>query len=455
MSVHADSRRQGKGHGPGNPHSPAPGKLSRDFWLYWTAGSADSLGTQVSGLALPLYLLSTGASPAVAGVVVSAAGLTGLTAGPFAAVFADRGSRRPIMVVSALVAGAAMGAVTALVALGRPSLPTLVAATVVERIATSCYASAAGGTFARIVPTELYPGAMGRLQAGDQGAVVAGPALAGLLFRAARCAPFLLDAASYAVTAACVGGIRADLGAARSPQTAPDDRDRAAEDRAAEDRAAEDRSSLVAELANGLRFVRADVFLRFALLWSLGVNAALTLLYYNAVFAFRLQGKGTGALGLVLTVCGGAGLLGAMAAPMTARRFRPFGIVVAASWAMAPAAAGLSFTGQVWAYGLLLGAVSSLVPMVMAALQARAVLVTPAGMQARVSTVLGTASAAVAALVPAGTGLLADAAGVTRVDLICAALLILLAGYATAAARRRPGTGSSAQGQVTGSGERP
>ncbi|MER7161775.1 MFS transporter, partial [Streptomyces lydicus] len=43
--------------------------VRRDVRLFWWAGTCDALGSQVSGLVLPLLLLSLGWSPAEVGVV--------------------------------------------------------------------------------------------------------------------------------------------------------------------------------------------------------------------------------------------------------------------------------------------------------------------------------------------------------------------------------------------------
>lgn len=394
---------------------------ARDFWLYWTAGTSDGLGTQVSGLVLPVFLLSAGYSPGGVGLFVAAAAVGGLAAGPVAAVLADRAARRPTMVWSAVVAGCAMGSFCAAVALGHPAVLQLAAAVAVERIATSCYAAAAGGTVAALTAPADYPRAVARLQAGDQGAAVLGPALAGALFQLARWLPFLADAVSYLVTAVCVGCIRADLTLADPVGDGSADRDEPSWGR---------------ELGAGLRFVRRTPFLRFLLWWSVGVNALLAALYYLAVFTLAGHGHGSGPTGAVLAVSGAAGLLGALAAPRLARRFPAARIVVAGSWATVPVAAALAFTTGAWAFALLLGAVSLLVPSLAVVLQARAVRVTGPGLQARVGTVLGTASALAAAVVPAGVGLLADAAGTVGVGLACAALLALLALRTTATSGR-------------------
>lgn len=114
-----------------------------------------------------------------------------------------------------------------------------------------------------------------------------------------------------------------------------------------------------------------------------------------------------------------------------------------ASWAMVPTAAGLAFTSRTWAYGLLLGGVSLIVPSVVVVLQTRAMLVTPDRLLARMGTVLGTAGQAVAVLAPVTAGVLVAAYGGRTVALGCAGAFAALALYATARAGLVTGTGEA------------
>lgn len=104
------------------PHPSGHG--SRDIRLLWTANAADALGTQASGVVLPLLLLGLGHSPAVVGLVAGVSTAAGLVMGPLAAVPADRGARKTVMFWSAVVSALAMASVALAVAGGRPSLPT-------------------------------------------------------------------------------------------------------------------------------------------------------------------------------------------------------------------------------------------------------------------------------------------------------------------------------------------
>ncbi|GLV85776.1 MFS transporter [Streptomyces lavendulae subsp. lavendulae] len=401
--------------------SPSPFRI-RDFTLFWAAGAVDGLGTCASSLFLPLILLGAGYPAGLAGLVASVALVSGLVISPVAGVHADRRPRKPMMYVAALTAAGAMGSVFVAVALGHVVLVHVLAAAVVEQAAAAVYGAAASGTIRRLVPPDGYPRAIGYLQARDQAVQIVGPTLGGVLFQLARWVPLLADAVSFLLVAALTKAIRTDLTPAPPGRTDPP-------------------PSFVRDLAEGLRFVCAESFLRFVVVWTSGINALLGALYFNAVFASHARGASPSSIGLVLTLAGVGGLLGALAAPWLVRRLRAALIVTGASWAMVPTAAGLAFTSRTWAYGLLLGGVSLIVPSVVVVLQTRALLVTPDRLLARMGTVLGTAGQAVAVLAPVTAGVLVAAYGGRTVALGCAGAFAALALYATARSGLVTGTG--------------
>lgn len=131
--------------------------------------------SQASGLALPILVLGVGGSALAAGVLGTVAALADAVLAPFAGVVADRHSRRSMLVVSALVAGCAMGAVAAGVVTHAASLTLLCCAAVVEGAATAGYAAAAAGAIKPVLPAERPERALGALQSREQAARLAGP----------------------------------------------------------------------------------------------------------------------------------------------------------------------------------------------------------------------------------------------------------------------------------------
>jgi predicted MFS family arabinose efflux permease len=393
----------------------------RDFRLYWLAGAADLLGSHASGLVLPLLVLALGGSPLTAGVLGTAAALGQVALGPVAGVYADRWSRRALMVGAALVAGTAMGAVAIAVATDSASLPVLFVAAVVEGLAAAVYAAAAAGAVRAVLPAAEPERAVGALRAREQGAQLVGPSFGGALYQLAAWAPFLADAVSYLIAAGCVRAIGADLRPRRSEVDGGGP--------------APERPSFRAEFGAGLRFVWGQPLLRFVGLWAAGVNVIFGALYFHVVLVARLRGASAASIGLILTLAGAAGLVGALVAPRLLAVIRPRTLVVAASWLMAGIVALLALTTTTWVYGLLLGLVFAVSPALSIVFQSRAIMLTPDGLQARVGTALGTVGEGAGVAAPLLAGLLVGAFSPATVALLFGAALAGLALYATANVR--------------------
>ncbi|MFI2762349.1 MFS transporter [Streptomyces echinatus] len=399
---------------PVSPARPSHQRAeSADFRLLWWAGAADGIGSQASGTVLPLLLLGLGNSPQTVGLVAGVSTALGLLLGPFVALPADRGARKRVMIGSAAVSALAMGCVALTLSTARPPLGLILAAVLVERVATACFEAAARGTVALVCPGPEQPRAIARLTAADQGALVAGPALGGLLYQASRALPFLADALSYVVSALCVTAMRADL-------TAPAPR--------------QPGEGVLRESAAGLRLVRSSPLLRLVLVWGTTVNAVVVALYYGAVFTLQRDGRSGAVLGVILALSGAAGLVGALAAPNVAKRFGASRVVTGVTWLLLPLAVALAAVSDAWAYGLLFSLVCLLMPLASVVLQARALQATAPALQARTGAVLATATTGAAALAPVLAGALADRVSPAAPAVFCGVLLTLLAAHSS----RRP-----------------
>ncbi|MEV4722723.1 MFS transporter [Micromonospora humida] len=401
-----------------------PGESSHrggDFHRYWIAGAIDQIGSQATGIVLPLLTLAVTRSPAAAGLV-GALALTGrLVAAPVAGVLADRLPRKRMMVVSLLVAAGAMTAILVSVAAGVPTLGLLAAAAFVEGVAQSGYEAAGSGAIRRLLPADDQK-ALARLEARNNAARIVGPLLGGALYQLARWLPFLADVVSYLVAAGLVATIRTDL--------TPERRER---------------TSFRTDLREGLRFVWRQPFLRFVTIWAAGINVTFGALVYYAILTAGRQGAPAASIGLILTIASVGGLAGALAAPMVFSRVRPVTVIVFSSWAMVALVVAMSQARQTWSYGLLFGLVFLLSPLLGVIFQSRVIALTPDGLQGRVATVMGTVGEVLQTPAPLLAGVLVAWYSPATVALVFAAALALLATYTTLVVRQlRAGSGATA-----------
>ncbi|MEU9101006.1 MFS transporter [Streptomyces sp. NPDC048361] len=462
-------------------------RVSRDVRLFWWASASDALGTQASGVVLPLLLLGLGHSAAVVGLVAGVSTAAGLLLAPLAAVPADRGARKPVMFWSATVSALAMAGVAASAAAGSPPLTLLLGAVLVERFSTAVYEAAAAGTVTMIAPPADCPRVVAGLSAGEQGALILGPALGGALYQVGRALPFLADAVTYAVAAGCVRALGSDLrpdtrAASQAKGPAPDGAHRGdaapgpmpialdgppAVGQTAPPPIALDGPQAVGESASGvpaarpadatrsprpghvtrirdelgagLALVRTSPTLRLVVTWTATVNGVIVALYYGAVFTLQKSGHGGWPMGLVLALSGAAGLAGSLAAPRLAGRIDAARLLVTVTWLLVPLAAGLATADGPWTYGALFGVFCLLMPLVAVVLQSRALQETPPGLQARTGAVLASAVGGSAALAPVLAGAVVTRAGTAAPAVVCAGVLAALAWRTTAVRARLTG----------------
>ncbi|MFI2641817.1 MFS transporter [Streptomyces sp. NPDC018610] len=435
---------------PGRRPAPVRG----DLRILWWVNAVDALGSQASGLVFPLLLLQLGHGPGVAGAFAGAAALTGVVLGPLVAVPADRGKRRRIMTTSAALAALSMGTL-ALVSPGRPALWLLISLALVERLCAVAYEAAAGGALVRLATADELPRAAAGLQAGDQAALVAGPALGGALFQLARPVPFLADALSYAVAALGVRAIRTPLDpppldpspTAGAPADAPRPPGRrlAAWGRACRGWAGDARA--------GLATVAGSPVLRMVLVWTSTAGGTLTLLFYTALFRLGRDGH-SAATGLVLAASGAAGLLGSLLAAPAIRRLGAARVLMSAAWLLPVPCASLLWADGAWGWGAAFAGLSLLLPLITVVLSSLAVARTPRGVQSRVASVLGSVSALAAAGAPVAAAALVTVWDTRAPVLLCTALSAVLALYTRVRVRTvfRTGAPAATAGPGTGAG---
>ena len=93
--------------------SAIPLRRNRDFILLWSGQVVSTLGSEVSGLAFPLLVLSLTGSPAQAGIVGFARGLPYLLVYLPAGALVDRWNRKHVMLAADAGRALAIGSVAA------------------------------------------------------------------------------------------------------------------------------------------------------------------------------------------------------------------------------------------------------------------------------------------------------------------------------------------------------
>ncbi|MGC4808255.1 MFS transporter [Micromonospora sp. DT233] len=357
---------------------------NRAFNLLWVSQCLSDLGATMSNLALPLLVLYVTGSPTQAGLVGTAGLLVTLACRLPAGVLADRFDRRRLMVLCDVVRIGAYLALGVAVLAGAASLPMILVVAVIGAAGNAVFGTAEHAAVRNLVPAAQLSTAVARNEARTYGTQLAGPPLGGLLFGLGRSLPFLGNALTYLLSLVAVLLIR-------EPMQQP--RERAPE-------------SGGAAVAEGIRFVLANPFLRALLVIAAPLNMAFTGMIFALIVSLQRSGTPPALVGVASTIFGLGGFLGAFAAPMVQRWLRLPTLVVVLCWATAALmAVSTLFPTSVLA-AVPLAAAVLLAPTANAVLFGYQAEITPDRLQGRVVSVIFLAATSAAALAPGLAGLL-------------------------------------------------
>ncbi len=273
--------------------------LGRSYRRLLSASVISNLGDGVTLAAMPLLAASLTRDPESVALVTVFTTLPWLLSALISGALADRLDRRLLMGRTDLFRMGAMGALGAIVLAGEETIPLLCVVAFVLGTAECLFDSTSLAILPMVVERDHLEQANSRLFAAE--IVVnefAGPPLGALLFAAAAAAPFLLDAASFAVAATLVLTMRGSF----RPPVRP-------------------RASLRVDIGEGIRWLRGHSLLR-TLALALGVmnfleRAILAVFVLYALEVLELSASG---YGLLLAAGAVGAVVGSLIAPGLSER---------------------------------------------------------------------------------------------------------------------------------------
>ncbi|WP_433282164.1 MFS transporter [Micromonospora sp. CA-244673] len=274
----------------------------RDFRLLWAGQTVSAVGSNVTAVALPLVAVAVlDATTFQVAVLTAAAWLPWLLAGLPAGAWVDRVRRRPMMIAADLVSAALFASVPLAALLDLLTVGQLLVVALGAGLARVFFETADQVYLPTLLRPEQVPEGNAKLHATQTASYLVGPGLAGLVAQlAGAVTAVLLDAVSFLVSAACLSRIRAVEHRPDRPAGS---------------------SSLRREVADGLRFVVRDPYLRVLTVFGAASNIGLT--GYQAVlvvFLVRSAELPAGLVGLLIGLASVGGLVGAALATGLARR---------------------------------------------------------------------------------------------------------------------------------------
>lgn len=291
-----------------------PGRVSRHlgsrYWRVWLATSLSNLGDGLTLVAMPLLAASFTRDPiTIAGIGVFTP-LAKIVVSLGGGVLVDRSDRRRLMLTADLFRLVVMSAFVALVVADMVSFAIVYAVVFVLAIGEFLYDTSATAVVRDVVPHRRLTTANGWLYAAEDGSQdLAAPPLAAVLFTLAAWLPFIVDTASFAVSALLILTLRGKFRAERPEQP----------------------TSVRTDLRDGFAFISRRSFFRSGTVVWFVLGLALGLALATLVL-FVLQTLGGGSLGFAVVVTAGAVgiVLGNLFAGRLERRLRPAGVLVGA-----------------------------------------------------------------------------------------------------------------------------
>lgn len=363
---------------------------NHDFTVLWIGQTASELGSAVSMFVFPLITFQLTGSP-LAAAAAEALHLLGMVGALLpAGVLADRVDRRLVMRTASGAGLLLYGSLAVAGVAGELTLPHLLVVALLTGVAAGAFSPAETSAVRAVVPTEDLPTALSQNQARQHVASLLGAPLGGLLYGATRWLPFAADAVSYALSFVMLGRIRTDL-AAPGP-TGP--RRRARQD-----------------IADGVRYTWSRPFFRVLLIWSPLTNLVINALFFVALLRLIQGGFPPVQIGLVSTVAGVSGILGAIAAPAIIERFPTGWLTIVAAWSFLPLLVPLALWNQPAVVAAAVGLGLFLNPAGNAGIGSYRIAVTPAELQGRIQSTMQFVSMSAMPLSPVLAGALLSGLG--------------------------------------------
>ncbi len=288
---------------------------NHDFTVLWVGQTISELGTRVSLFVFPLvgYALTGSTLVAALAEAVHLLGLV-LTLLP-AGVLADRVHRRRLLRLASGSGALLYGSLAAAALLGALTLPHLLVVALLTGAGVGLFSPTEVAALRAVVSTEELPTALSQNQARQHAASLVGGPLGGALYGVARWLPFTFDAVSQALAWLLLGRIRTDLAAPPRGDARP---------------------RPLHDVAEGMRFIWRSPFFRTLTAWAALTNLTVNALLFAAVLHLVEQGYAAWQIGLVETVSGVCGLVGAALAPWVVERVATGWLAVAVAWSFVP-----------------------------------------------------------------------------------------------------------------------
>lgn len=281
--------------------------------LLWGGQVVSSMGSQVSQLAFPLFILLLTHSPVQAGLAGALRALPYLIFSLPAGALIDRWDRKRVMILCDSGRALALGSIPVALAFGILTVAQLFVVSFIEGTLFVFFNIAEVACLPRVVSKEQLSVANAQNLATDGITTLVGPPLSGVLYSIAYTLPFLADAVSYVVSVLSLFFIKTKFQGERVAA----------------------RRSLWVEIKEGLSWLWHHPIIRFMAILTGGNNLFSAGFVLVIIVLAQHMHASPFTIGLIFAVGGIGGILGAIIAPALQKRLS-FGLaIIGTSWLFA------------------------------------------------------------------------------------------------------------------------
>jgi MFS family permease len=283
---------------------------NRDYILLWSGQMISAVGTQVSMLAFPLFVLALTHSPAQAGLIGAMRALPYALLILPAGALVDRWNRKRVMILCDIGRALALGSIPIALILGHLTIAQLFIVSLVEGTLFTFFGLAETACLPQVVAKEQLPTAAAQGMLIDSVSGLIGPSIGGVLYGIGRAIPFLTDAISYGASVVSLFLIKAQFQEERDHEPL----------------------HLWADIKEGLSWLWKQPLLRFLALLTGGMIAPVV--GYSLILIVIAQSQHASAFTIgVIFACGGVGsILGTFLVTPLQKRFSFGKIMIGSTW---------------------------------------------------------------------------------------------------------------------------
>jgi len=278
--------------------------------LLWSGQMVSNVGTQVSQLAFPLFILSLTGSAAQAGFAGALRALPYLIFSLPAGALIDRWDRKRTMIFCDTGRAISMASIPVAYALGDLTIVQLYLVSAIEGTLYVFFNIAEAACLPRVVPKEQLPAATAQNMATDGITALIGPPLGGALYTVGKFLPFVADALSYAASVVSLFFIEVKF---------------------QKERVAAPRKLLV-EIREGLAWLWHHPLIRFMAILTGGYNLIFAGFTLIIIVLAQKQHASSFTIGLIFSVGGIGAVIGSVVATSIQKRFSFGQVIIGTTW---------------------------------------------------------------------------------------------------------------------------